>query len=372
MADSDFGGRPDFSDRFERLPHRPEHLAGRAIRHSHDSGGVALPPRPLTAIALMCAIFRMLFDSPDSGVEAILRFAFAFLAYTSVGLFVSTLLKNQRQAVEHLQGMKREQSLRAQAEDQLKALVESSPAAILTLDDHGKVLAANNSAANLFGYASAAAMAGISIEPHLPVLREALLLDTAGDSFRTAAQSRARRLDGNLFLADMWFSTYGGPDRKRLAAIIVDSSEEMREREEQNLRQLSAGSSILASAVLHEVRNLCSAFSVVSANLKLREQPCRISDLQPLDSLVNGLARITSFELQRKEPANLESVSVCRLLDELRIIIEPSWSEADGHVRWICRSEARARRRRGTHCSRYSSTSRRTACGRSRTARYGN
>ncbi len=177
-------------------------------------------------------------------------------------------------------------------------------------------------------------MKGLSIDEHLPVLREALLLDTSGEPFRTAAQSQGRRRSGEIFLADIWFSTYVEPEGKRLAAIVVDSSEEMREREEQSLRQLSTGSRILASAVLHEVRNLCSAFSVIYANLKQRDEPCRIEDLQGLDNLVQGLARVTSLELQRKDPEALETVSLQRVLDDLRIIIEPAWLDINGYTRW--------------------------------------
>ena len=107
----------------------------------------------------------------------------------------------------------------------------------------------------------------------------------------------------------------------------------MREREEQNLRQLETGSRILASAVLHEVRNLCGAFTVVYANLKHRDGPCKLEDLEGLDHLMQGLARVTAFELRRKD-SSAESVSIQRVLDELRIIIEPAWWEFDGQVRW--------------------------------------
>ena len=295
---------------------------------------LALPTRPLIGTAFICAIFRMLFDSPGSTLEAVLRFVLALVAYASVGLFVSALLRNQQQTIDHLGTIRQEHQLRTQAEQQLKALVESSPAAILTLDSRGVVLAANNSAANLFGLEPNESMEGLSIEEYLPVLREALLLDASVEPFRTAAQSQGRRRNGEIFLADIWFSTYAGPEGKRLAAIVVDSSEEMREREEQSLRQLSTGSRILASAVLHEVRNLCGAFSVIYSNLKQRGEACRIEDLEGLDNLVQGLARVTSLELQRKEPEVLEAVSIQRLLDDLRIVIEPNWKDIDGRTRW--------------------------------------
>jgi PAS domain S-box-containing protein len=300
---------------------------------------LALPARPLLGVALTCAVLRILFDNPDSPLEGSLRFVLAFIAYSSLGLFVSALLRNHQQAMDHLAKIRREHELRTQAEEQVKALVESSPAAILTLDSDGAVLACNNSANELFGLEADESMEGKAIEEHLPVLREALRLDTSGEPFRTAAQSQGRRRGGEMFLADIWFSTYSTRSGKRLAAIVVDSSEEMREREEQGLRQLSAGSRILASAVLHEVRNLCSAFSVVYSNLRQRGSVCRVEDLEGLDNLVRGLARVASVELGRKEPQPLEAVSIQRVLDDLRIIVEPNWTEIGGRV--ACETEER-------------------------------
>ncbi len=106
---------------------------------------LVLPSRPVIGIAFICATLRMLFDSPGSLLEAALRFVLALIAYTCVGLFVSAQLRNQQQAIDHLGKIRQEHELRTQAEQQLKALVESSPAGILTLDERGVVLAANNS-----------------------------------------------------------------------------------------------------------------------------------------------------------------------------------------------------------------------------------
>jgi two-component system sensor kinase FixL len=292
------------------------------------------PPQALVAAAILCAVLRISFDSPGSTLEAALRFVLALVAYCSVGLFVAAVRNNQRLAVEHLERIRHEHMLRVEVEEQLKALVEGSPAAVLTLDGRGIVLAANHSANSLFGLDADESIVGRPIEEHLPVLRDALRLDTGAEPFRTAAQSQGQRKNGTLFLADIWFSTYTGPNGKHLAAIVVDSSEEMREREERSLRQLSWGSRILACAVLHEVRNFCSAFSVLYSNLKRREGICRLEDLEGLDKLAHGLAEVSSLELHRKEPEALEPVPLQHVLNDLRIIIEPNWAEIDGRISW--------------------------------------
>ena len=58
----------------------------------------------------------------------------------------------------------------------------------------------------------------------------------ARKAFARQRKCYGRREDGDIFLAHTWFSTYGAREGTRLAAIVVDSSEEMRDREEQNLR----------------------------------------------------------------------------------------------------------------------------------------
>ncbi|MEO8367605.1 MAG: ATP-binding protein [Candidatus Solibacter sp.] len=284
---------------------------------------VVLTPRSIIGLAVVCATLRRLFENPHSSLETTLRFAFALLAYSVAGLFVVAVMRNRQ-----------EQALRIRAEEQLKTLVDSSPAGILTLDARGVVLAANNAVNSLFGLGPDQTMRGKTIEEYLPVLADALRLDTGVAPFRTSAQSQGRRESGEMFLADTWFSTYPTIDGRRLAAIVIDSSEEMRDREEQGLRQLSMNSRIMAGAMLHEVRNLCSAISTLYSNLVDRPTAGRSDELQGLDHLVKGLARIASLELHPRETESLEAVPLKDVLNDLRIILEPSWSETGGTTRW--------------------------------------
>ena len=46
------------------------------------------------------------------------------------------------------------------------------------------------------------------------------------------------RLDGEHFFAQVWFSLYQTAVGRRLAAIAVDISDEMRDREDQNFRMM--------------------------------------------------------------------------------------------------------------------------------------
>jgi two-component system sensor kinase FixL len=254
---------------------------------------------------------------------------FATVAYVSAGLFIAAVMRNRE-----------EQTRRADAEEQLKTLAESSPAGILTLDSKGVVLAANGALQDLFGVSSDESMKGRNIVNYLPLLAEALELDTGATPFRTAAQTQGKRQNGELFLADIWFSTYPSPKGRRLATIVIDSSEEMRTREEQNLRQLRTNSRIMAGAMLHEVRNLCSAISVLYANVGGSSAVAPTPELQGLDHLVKGLSRIASLDLNPSERSPLDTVSVSDVLSDLRIITEPSWNESDAVIRWAIPTDA--------------------------------
>jgi two-component system sensor kinase FixL len=298
--------------------------------------GATVLPRPgIIVVAIVCSFLRSLFDLPSPPhIEELLRFVFAALAYASSGMLVAALIRNRELTITNLANLRREQELRREAEEQLRILVESSPAAILTVDGGGIVLAANRATNTLFAIPEIGTMKGRAIGSYLPVLADALQFDPGPEGLRTAAQSQGRKENGEVFLANAWFSSYKTPEGPRLAAIIVDSSEEMREREEQSFRQLSEGNRIAAAAVFHEVRNLCGAITVISSNLKEKHVITQDEDIQALTSIAGGLERIVAVELRSRTGNTLEEVTLGNVLDDLRIVIEQDWREIDGAVFW--------------------------------------
>jgi two-component system sensor kinase FixL len=298
--------------------------------------GATVLRRPgIVLLAFGCSALRSLFDLPNPPyIEELLRFIFATLAYASCGLLVAAVIRNRELTIAHLARLRHEQELRHEAEEQLRILVDSSPAAILTVDKAGIVLAANNATANLFMIPDGETMKGRNIAPYLPVLGEALEFDPGPEGFRTATQSQGLRDNGDIFLANTWFSSYTSTDGMRIAAIVVDSSEEMRERQEQSFRQLSEGSRIAAAAVFHEVRNFCGAISMISSGLGEKHGLYQDDDFQALSNLARGLEKIVAVELRSRAGDELDEVSLSGVLDDLRIIIEPAWLEAGGAVHW--------------------------------------
>jgi signal transduction histidine kinase len=135
-----------------------------------------------------------------------------------------------------------------------------------------------------------------------------------------------------VFLADIWFSTYSTSAGSRLAAMVVDGSEDLRNREELSLHQLLSGSRILVGAVSHEIRNVCGAIAMAHANLArsgpLAAELKQNKDFEALGNLILALEKIAAMDL-RQMADQASSLDLPSLLEEFRIIVEPSLKEQD-------------------------------------------
>jgi len=148
-------------------------------------------------------------------------------------------------------------------------------------------------------------------------------------------QARGQRENGEAFLADVFFSTYSTPAGPRLAALLVDTSEHLREREETSLQQLLAGSRVLVAAVSHEVRNVCGAIGMMHENLVRKGSLRGDQDFEALGSLVETLSKIASLELKQSVGAlNPGGVDLKEVLTDLRIILQPICEESDIELKW--------------------------------------
>jgi two-component system, LuxR family, sensor kinase FixL len=143
-------------------------------------------------------------------------------------------------------------------------------------------------------------------------------------------QCHGTRHNGEVFLADIWFSTYQTSVGARLAAMVVDISEDLRTREESSLHQLLTGSRILVAAISHEIRNVCAAIAVVHQNLSRSSYPENNKDFEAFGTLVQSLEKIAAMDLMdlQKNPDRPTSVDLHSLLDELRIVVEPTLEES--------------------------------------------
>jgi two-component system sensor kinase FixL len=284
----------------------------------------------ILGVALVCAVLQEAFSNlPEN--EAVVRLLFSSAGFVGTGLFISELIRNRRIAMTHVEELEGQIKLREDAEEQLRSLVESSPAAIVTIDSGGSVLLANEAAQHLLA-PGGAPLQGQAISSYLPSL-QTVIKTQPSRSFRTALQCTGQRNDGEVFLAGVWFSTYNTISGPRLAAIVVDLSEDLRNREDLSLNYLLKNTRILMSAVAHEIRNLCGAVLVVHKNLSQIKELASNEDFKALGSLIQSLERVSALELG-STTQNGEVVELTSVLDEFRILIEAAYHESKIEVQW--------------------------------------
>jgi two-component system sensor kinase FixL len=170
-----------------------------------------LPRSVVALLGALCAILSEVFSSlPTEGAS--IRLIFETLAIAGCGLFVGELIHKRR--------------LTAEAQEKLRILVETSPAAIVTIDDRGFIELANGAATQLIAPREGR-LVGHPIAAFLPDLHHAVRREV-GPQFRASMQCLGHRDNGESFTADIWFSTYYN-DRAapKLAAIIGEVSEEV-------------------------------------------------------------------------------------------------------------------------------------------------
>jgi two-component system sensor kinase FixL len=168
-----------------------------------------LPRWAIVLLGVGCALLSERFSNLDPS-DSTVRLSFETLALCGCGLFTSELLRNRR--------------LSLSSQERLRVLVETSPAAIVTVDERGFIELANRAATELMAPLDGH-LIGYPIAAFLPELHHALRWEDR-PQFRTSMQCRGHRGNGETFLADVWFSSYKDGAKPKLAAIIADVSEE--------------------------------------------------------------------------------------------------------------------------------------------------
>lgn len=293
------------------------------------------PRRQIVAVATACGVLREVLSPLAWDGDATARMLMGLVAFLGAGLFVSELARNRRLAVEHAAQLKQQIALREEVEEELRVLVESSPAAIFTLDGEGRILLANEAAHRLLAFEEP--MQGERIDPYLGALVSAL--ERQPSLLRTNMECIGRRRNGEVFLAHIWFSTYQTLAGTRLAAIVLDASEQLRDREESGLGSMAAASRVLFGAVSHEVRNLAAAAAVAHANLARTAGLTENDDFKALGALVVGLERIASCDLRLGSTRGADCIDLRNVLDELRVVLEPAFREDGMAVAWRIASD---------------------------------
>jgi two-component system, LuxR family, sensor kinase FixL len=271
----------------------------------------------LVTIALACGFLAGEYSDYHFG-EALSFSVMAFIGFTGAGFLVSEILRSRQLVVEH--------------EEELRGLVESSPLAIVTIDRSGRIRIANRAAQSLFAPGDNP-IHGQAIAEFLPSLETVVQQHRLG-VWSTKLRSHGKRRNGETFLAEVWFSTSGSAHTPLLAAIVVDLSQDLRDREDLSLEYLLTNARILLGAIAHEIRNVCGAVLVTYGNLSRLQGLKENEDFRALGSLVQGLKMLSAIELRSSEKGP-DAVELFSVLDEFRIVIEPTYHESGMEIMWL-------------------------------------
>jgi two-component system sensor kinase FixL len=288
----------------------------------------------MALVAALCTTLGEAFDPfPWTVPLGISRVILTFAAFLGAGLYGFESVRSRRAANALLREITKEVELRRNTEEQLDFLIASSPATIFTLDAEGRVILANAAAHRLLGVEQGS-LQGQPIDRYLPALATVPTPAQRVPAFHTEMECRGRRRDGEVFLARVWFSTYQTTSGPRLAAIVFDASEELRDRTEFSLRQILSGSKMLVGALCHEIRNVCGAIAVVHTKLARDPRLAGNEDFTAFGSLVRGLEKMAGLELRQTTQPMPESIDIRSVLEELRIVIESSFLESEMAILW--------------------------------------
>ncbi|MBV8632464.1 MAG: PAS domain S-box protein [Silvibacterium sp.] len=295
--------------------------------------GAVLEAWQIVLIAAVCTFLAEIFDDlPWTLRTGLSREVLYFAAFAGTALFVREVSRNRSVVLDQLREIERQRDARREAEEQMRSLIESSPAAIVTTDADGKVLMANEAAHRLLAVQQEE-LPGKTIHRYLPSLTNVTRQDASLHYFRSVMQARGQRDDGETFLADICFSTYCTNAGPRLTAMVLDASEEFRTQEVSGLHQLLAGSRIAIGAVSHEIRNVSGAISAVHQNLSHNGLLAGSKDFDALGNLISALERIASINL-RQSSNQVTEVDLAAVLDELKIVVTPSLQEENIETHW--------------------------------------
>lgn len=297
--------------------------------------GTVLPRWQIALVAIFCGLLSEIFDpfpfelSTNLPQDILLSSTLA-----GIGLYSREVTVNRQRELENLQKIEKEVAARREVEEQLEFLIQSSPVAVLVMSTSGEILIGNSAAHHLFRVREGE-LVGRNITRYVPALGRVPSGEDSSQTFRTEMQCRGERDNGDIFVANVYFSTYRTVMGPRLAALVVDASEDLRDRAEYGLEQLMTGSRILVGAVSHEVRNICSAIGVIYENLARNGCFGKSQDFEALGSLVETLKKIASLELRQSTSGfQAQIVDLTEVIDDLRIVLEPYCAESDITVHW--------------------------------------
>ncbi|MCX6599084.1 MAG: ATP-binding protein [Acidobacteria bacterium] len=296
------------------------------------AAAVALSRVEVVLLGVGCSILREAFApfAGDPGME--MRLFLVTVGLTFPALFVGEIIRNRRLMLVHLAERERQDRTLRQVEQQMRAIMDTTPLAILTVSADGAITMANSAAARVFA-AESGGLLGLDIVELVPVLKR-LVREHSTPGLRTMLEAQGMRRDGRAFVAQIWCSVYQRDGTSQLAAVIWDATDTMRSREEASLELLGSLTRVAIGAVAHEVRNLAAAATMAHANLGRSAVVAAEAEFHVLGTLIAGVEKLASSNLAFSRRRTHEVTEPGALLDDLRVLLGPMCAESGIDLVW--------------------------------------
>jgi two-component system, LuxR family, sensor kinase FixL len=300
--------------------------------------GLCKDNRTVVLGALTCAGMRIVLGSQWDQPGLLTRLIPLMFAYSLTGIVTAQITRRRIAERGYSKALEKRIQLEQDLKDQLRVIVETTPLAIITIAQDGRVLLSNQSARKLLNIE--VDIGANHVRALLPDVWQFQLSNrdvTAGQVFAMTGT----RTDGATFRAYVWASRHRTPYGKAVSFVIWDYSEELRNRETDAVEWLSRTSHVLISAALHEVQNLASAALVTLAQRSGSVSADQTSDAQVVLGLVK---RVHNIALRGLYSASVTEVheaeaDMQQLTDELRIVLEPVCRENNIQLIWLVPKE---------------------------------
>ena len=170
--------------------------------------GTVLSRWQLSLVAIFCTVLSEAFDPfPFVLTTDLAQDILLFSTLAGMGLYSREVSVNRQRELENLQKIEKEVAARRAVEEQLEFLIQSSPVAVLVMSASGEILIGNSAAHHLFRVKEGE-LIGRNIARYVPALGRVTSMEDASQTFRTQMQCRGERDNGEIFLANVYFSTY--------------------------------------------------------------------------------------------------------------------------------------------------------------------
>jgi C4-dicarboxylate-specific signal transduction histidine kinase len=150
-------------------------------------------------------------------------------------------------------------------------------------------------------------------------------------SLRTRLECRARRGDGEPFLAYVWLASY---NTCKTAIVIWDGTDDLRDREDAGFDSLMATSRILLGGISHELRNFVVAAKASHSRLGTVPGVLESAEYERLGRVLAALENTAGSGLRLAAKSRNTLADLRLVLDEIRIMIEPGLHEEGIAAEW--------------------------------------